>query len=40
MLLYLKDYSERMKTKTHELEKQVDTLLFEAKVSVASQMVR
>ncbi len=36
MLLYLKEFSERMKSKTHQLEKQVDTLLFEAKVGESS----
>ena len=33
LLLYLKEFSQKMNTKTHEIEKQVDTLVHEAKVS-------
>ena len=33
LLLYLKEFSQKMSTKTHEIEKQVDTLVHEAKVS-------
>lgn len=30
MLLYLKEFSQRMVSRTHEIEKQVDTLVSEA----------
>ena len=33
LLLYLKEFSQKMSAKTHEIEKQVDTLVHEAKVS-------
>jgi len=33
MLLYLKEFSQKMMSRTHEIEKQVDTLVHEAKVS-------
>lgn len=36
LLLYLKEFSQKMSTKTHEIEKQVDTLVHEAKVSKAA----
>ena len=32
MLLHLKDFSQRMMSRTHEIEKQVDTLMHETKV--------
>ena len=32
MLLHLKDFSQKMMSRTHEIEKQVDTLMHEAKV--------
>ena len=36
LLLYLKEFSQKMSSKTHEIEKQVDTLVHEAKVSEAN----
>ena len=35
LLLYLKEFSQKMSSKTHEIEKQVDTLVHEAKVSAS-----
>ena len=32
MLLHLKDFSQKMMSRTHEIEKQVDTLMQETKV--------
>ena len=33
MLLFLKEFSQRMVVKTHEIEKQVDTLVSEARAT-------